>query len=139
MRAFVAYLFESKGYAIDSRAEALSVATDLIVRLPNMIPNFRAAVDCRKVRADRHLGVEAVQELHNSARIRGVNCSILVTTSYFTKEAFSHARQYGRAIRLIDRNELLTLALEVKVLERDKTRVIAHSPDTFAIEDGATV
>ena len=65
--------------------------------------------ECKQYAQNRPVGVNVVRELYAVMNRDRVDKGVIVTTSYFTRDAIAEASRLNGRIRLIDFNELQKL------------------------------
>ena len=63
-------------------------------------------VECKKYSVENKVGVEVVRSLYGVHNMHNANKSLIVTTSFFTRDAVKEASHVGAAMELKDYNDL---------------------------------
>ena len=100
---FIADLFRKMGYRVDLTSATGDYGADLIAAKEMN----RIAVQVKRYNLNNSVGAPVVQQTLGSMYKYNANKSILVTTSYFTKQAIEQAR--NAPIELWDREKLYRL------------------------------
>ncbi len=66
------------------------------------VTSFLMFVECKRYRKDHKVGIDVIQRLHGAAEIAGAHKTMIVTTSFFTKPAYSEQRRINKRMELAD-------------------------------------
>ena len=114
--------FEKMGYSVKLTNASNDYGADLLLR---------KGTYCIAVQAKRYspkVGIKAVQEIASSLNHYGASKGIVVTNSYYTKNAIELAKT--NSIELWDRDKLLD------VMNNNNLKVVADNIITSTIDDG---
>lgn len=103
---YVAVLFESLGFETKVTPVTRDGGADIVASkspAPGLSP-IKTIIECKRYAPPRKVGVDVVRQLLGSMHSFGAAYGIIVTTSYFTKEA--EALAATASIDLVDRDKL---------------------------------
>ena len=95
---FVADVFRQYGFKADVTQRTRDGGKDIIAQFDSL---------------ERHVGVDVVRKLYAVMSRDRVDKGVIVTTSYFTRDAIAEASLLNGRIKLIDYNELQNLIRRV--------------------------
>ena len=104
----VADLFARLGYQVSLTGATRDGGKDFYAARCDDIGTFHFAVECKRYAPDRKVGVGAIRDLAGVVSQERLNGGIIVTTSWFTREAESFAGKLGSQIQLEDYAALLS-------------------------------
>ena len=110
-RAFeelIAGIFADLGYRVDLMRATHDGGKDLILRTEGPLGPAIAYVQCKRHSPLRPVGIEVVRELYGVQVADKVNKSMIVTTSYFTREAVDFSRGLAFLISLRDYDDIVS-------------------------------
>jgi restriction system protein len=99
---FVAEVFARQGYEVNLTPATRDGGSDIRVAKNDSLGSFLYIVECKRYARDRPVGVQLVRQLHGVADVMRANGSILVTTSYFTRDAKQFASEIRYQMNLRD-------------------------------------
>lgn len=101
---FVVELFEDEGYTVVLTPSSRDGGKDLYVTKVDKAANIRFVVECKRYRPPNKVGVHIVRQLYGVVQRERVSGGIIVTTSYFTRDAtdFSSDLPYQLFLRDFD-------------------------------------
>lgn len=102
----VASIFEDFGFSVELTKATRDGGRDIIAQIRNSVTNFLTYVECKKYEADNKVGVGIIREVAGVHHIRNPHKSIIVTTSFFTKDAKQEAKIIKNRLELKDFNHL---------------------------------
>jgi restriction endonuclease Mrr len=108
-RAFeelIASILEDYGYDVELTPLSRDGGKDISAMLRSSVANLLVYVECKRYAAARPVGINVVQRLYGVARAHHANKSMVVTTSYFTREATQEARLLSHDMALRDYDDL---------------------------------
>lgn len=107
-------IYRRLGYDVESTKRTRDGGKDIIIRRPEIMGDFIYYVECKRYAEDRKIGVGIVRNLHSTITTDNVNAGIIVTTSYFTKDArdFIQANKLGYKIKMQDFNQIKNCYIE---------------------------
>lgn len=98
----IAELLRDMGFEIELTKSTRDGGIDIFAYVPTEIGNFLCLVEAKRYRSDRPVGVELVRNLYGSFCDHQANSALLVTTSYFTKDAKEFQSRHKYQINLKD-------------------------------------
>jgi restriction system protein len=113
----VAEILQRLGYSVRVTPATRDGGKDIYVATRKDLGSFLYLVECKHFRPDRPVGVGIVREMYGVLAAERATAGILVTTSYFTKEAmeFTETVKYQVSLRdYIGLQEWIDLALGKK-------------------------
>ena len=99
---FVADLLEKEGYKVTLTKQTHDGGKDLFIVENRRIGKFLYYVECKKYSADHPVGVRLVRELYGTVIADRATAGLLVTSSYFSKEAKAFTEQIKTQISLLE-------------------------------------
>lgn len=108
--SLIGELLTKMGYGVETTKKTGDGGIDLIVYNQQPIVGGKYIVQCKRYAPDNHVGVVPVRELFGVMHAENANKGIVITTSYFTRQAKEFAEDKARGlIELIDRDRLVGL------------------------------
>ena len=100
----MAEIYRRLGYNVEKTKKTRDGGKDIIIRKPEILGDFVYYVECKRNAENRKIGVGIVKNLHSTVTTDNVNGGIIVTTSYFTKDAqdFIRNNNLGCKIKMQD-------------------------------------
>lgn len=80
--------------------------SDIIASIKNAVTSFLVLVECKKYSQDNKVGVGIIREVVGVHALRRPSKSIIVTTSFFSKDAINEAGLFKEDLELKDYNAL---------------------------------
>lgn len=101
---FLLYIYRRLGYNVERTKKTRDGGKDIIIRKPEILGDFVYYVECKRNAENRKIGVGIVKNLHSTVTADNVNGGIIVTTSYFSKDAqnFIRNNNLGYKIKMQD-------------------------------------
>ena len=110
----VAEVFERYGYSVRVTKETRDGGCDIIAtQCLNGIP-FMIIIECKHYSRKNKVDIKLVRELYATQTDKKANKSILVTSSFFTRDAKKYAEEHNTLITLIDIENLMEMIEECK-------------------------
>ena len=103
---FIAKLFINEGYEVTVTKETRDGGKDLIVTQYIMGKPSVIYVECKRYQSTNKVNVNIVRSLLGVITDENANKGMIVTSSYFTKDAIDFAKRQGTLIDLIDFNHV---------------------------------
>lgn len=107
----VASLLEDMGFSVELTQQTRDGGKDIIAIIRNGLTSFISYIECKKYNPENKVGVGVVREVAGVHAIEKPHKSIIVTTSFFTKEAIRTASSPMVDIELKDFNNLKDMLL----------------------------
>jgi len=102
----VAHILKDFGFDVELTQATRDGGKDIIAYFKNEITSFLTYVECKKYSVENPVGVQIVRSVYGQQRISRANKSLIVTTSFFTKDAISLQREIINEMDLKDYNDL---------------------------------
>jgi restriction system protein len=83
----VAELLEKEGFKVNLTKKTHDGGKDIFIAQNNTLGNFLYYIECKQFAPTNHVGVKFVRELYGTISADRATAGLLVTTSYFSKEA----------------------------------------------------
>lgn len=101
---FVASLFRNNGFEVELTPPTRDGGVDLWVARKEPVGSQLYAVECKRYRSTRRVGVEVVRGVYGVVASKQATGGVVVTTSTFTKDAVTFAKplEYRLALRDYD-------------------------------------
>lgn len=109
---FVAELFEKDGYNVSLTQQTHDGGKDMFIVENKRLGKFIYYVECKKYSPDFPVGVRLVRELYGTVTADRATAGLLVTSSYFSKEAIKYTEQVKTQIALMEFADLKNWILE---------------------------
>jgi len=103
----VARLFEDRGYSVSLTKSTRDGGYDVLAVLKDSLTSFIVLAECKRYRADRRVGVEIVRGLYGVTEANRANQGLIITSSFFTRDAHEEQLRLGSRIGLKDYNNLV--------------------------------
>lgn len=98
----VAELFHKEGYNVIPTKRTHDGGKDMMVVENKLLGNFLCYVECKKYGPDKPVGVRVVRELYGTIKADNATAGIIVSSSYFSKQACSFRETIKHQMNLID-------------------------------------
>lgn len=102
----VARILSDFGYDIEITKATRDGGADIIAYIRTALASFLVRIECKKYAAEHKVGIDIVRSVIGVQELAGASKSIIVTTSYFTKDAYETARQIEHRLELKDYTDL---------------------------------
>lgn len=102
----VASIMEDFGFDVNLTQQTRDGGRDIFAYMKNAVCNFLTFVECKKYAHDNKVGVEVVRNVIGVHHLHGPSKSLIVTTSYFTKDAIKEAKSAKHILNLNDFNDI---------------------------------
>ncbi|MFC1792727.1 restriction endonuclease [Planctomycetota bacterium] len=96
----IASILEDLGFDVHLTQATRDGGTDIIAYIRNAVCEFLTLVECKKYAADRKVGVGIIREVTGVHHLKRATKSLVVTTSFFTKNAIEEAKAIEHQIDL---------------------------------------
>lgn len=106
---FVADVFRHHGFSANVTQRTRDGGRDIVAQFEMGGVFYTTYFECKQYAKNRPVGVNVVRELYAVMNRDRVDKGVIVTTSYFTRDAIAEANRLNGRIRLIDFNELQKL------------------------------
>ncbi len=98
----VAELFEKQGHKVTITQQTQDGGKDLLIVENRILGNFLCYVECKKYAPDNPVGVKVVRELFGTITADRATAGVVVTSSYFSKPAYTFTEKIRHQMNLID-------------------------------------
>jgi HJR/Mrr/RecB family endonuclease len=102
----IASILKDFGFDVELTKATRDGGRDIIAYIRNAVCKYLTYVECKKYHAKNKVGVGIVREVAGVHKIKQANKSIIVTTSYFTKDAVKEAKLIEHDLELKDYDNL---------------------------------
>lgn len=102
----VAKLFEKRGYQVELTPATRDGGYDIFARLSDNFASFVVFAECKRYKPENKVGVELVRGLYGVTEMHRANKGLIITSSFFTKDAQAEKIKMGDRIELKDYNNL---------------------------------
>lgn len=99
---FVAELFEKDGFNVSLTKQSRDGGKDIFIVENNRMGNFLYYLECKHFSQDVPVGVRLVRELYGTVVADRATAGLLVTSSYFSKEARDFTEQIKTQMSLME-------------------------------------
>ena len=103
----IAKLFADKGYEVSLTKSTRDGGFDIFAKVKNDFSDFIILAECKKYSPTNKVGVEIVRGLYGVVEEHKANQGIIITSSFFTKEAQQTQLRIGSRMALKDYNDLV--------------------------------
>ncbi|MDL2301012.1 restriction endonuclease [Lachnospiraceae bacterium OttesenSCG-928-D06] len=103
---FVSEFLDKQGYEVKLTKQTRDGGKDLIVVQKSLLGEFSIYVECKKYDSQRPINVGLIRELYGTVMADAVTAGLLITTSYFTKDAKDYTEKIKHRMSLMDFNDL---------------------------------
>jgi len=110
----VCEILDKNGLTVKLTKQTHDGGKDIIVCENRLIGNYLIYVECKKYSKNRPVGRDAVQQLYGTVVLDRATAGLLVTSSYFSKEAKSEAEKTKYQMSLWDYNDLFRVITKTK-------------------------
>lgn len=102
----IAHIFKHFGFNVELTQMTRDGGRDIIAYIKNAVCSFLTFVECKHYKIDNPIGVSIVREVYGVQKIHRANKSVIVTSSYFTKDAYKLVESINTEIELKDHSDL---------------------------------
>ena len=110
----VCELFERKGYNVQLTKQTRDGGKDLIVLNNSMLGDLVIYAECKKKAPKHPVNVGLVRQLYGTVEADRVTAGIMVTNSYFSKDARRFQQTIKSRMNLIDYSELMKQIMDCR-------------------------
>ena len=108
----VCELFERKGYNVRLTRQTRDGGKDLIILSNSILGELMIYAECKRYSQKHPVNVGLVRELYGTIEADKATAGIMVTTSYFSKDARKFQEKISGRMNFIDYSELIRQILE---------------------------
>lgn len=102
----IASIMEDMGFSVELTQATRDGGRDIIASIKTEIWNFLAHIECKKNNPDNKVGVRIIREVVGVHHLRKATKSMIVTTSFFSKDAEKEAKLAENILDLKNYNHL---------------------------------
>lgn len=102
----VTHILRDFGYDVELTKATRDGGTDIIAHIRTALTSFLVQIECKRYSAENKVGVDIVRSVLGVQELTGASKSIIVTTSYFTKDATITAQKIEHRLELKDYSDL---------------------------------
>ena len=110
----IASIMQDLGFNVELTKATRDRGKDIIATINNEITSFLIFIECKKYSSDNKIGVEIIRNVSGVHYLRMPSKSILVTTSFFTKDAIIESRMLENRPDLKDFNDIKEVLIDIK-------------------------
>ena len=103
----VCELLDKQGYNVKLTKQTRDGGKDIIVVQKSVLGEFCIYVECKKYNMKNPISVKLVRELYGTIMADNVTAGMIITTSYFTKDAKEYRDKIKHRMTLKDYNDLI--------------------------------
>jgi Restriction endonuclease len=98
----IARVFDKKGYGVELTQATRDDGFDILARRSDGLTNSVFLIECKRFAPHNHVGVGIVRSLYGVVQQRRATAGIVVTTSFFTKDAQRFQQSVANQLELND-------------------------------------
>lgn len=102
----IASILEDLGFTVELTQATRDGGRDIIANIRNSVANFLAYVECKRYAPENKIDVGIVRQVQGVQYTHRPSKSIIVTTSFFTKDAIKEAKLIENQLELKDFNDI---------------------------------
>ncbi len=110
----VCELLEKQGYKVNLTKQTRDGGKDIIILENSLVGQFCIYVECKKYSANNPISVKLVRELYGTVEAEKATAGMLITTSYFSKDAKEFTEKAKHRMALRDYNDLVQELNKIK-------------------------
>jgi restriction endonuclease Mrr len=103
----IARLFVDKGYEVTLTKATRDGGYDLFAKISDGITSNVILAECKRYKQENKVGVEVIRSLYGVTEMQRANQGLVITSSFFTKDAKNEQLRIGNRIGLRDFNSLV--------------------------------
>lgn len=107
-------LLEKQGYKVKLTKQTRDGGKDIIILEQSIVGEFCVYVECKKYKENNPISVKLVRELYGTVEAEKATAGMLITTSYFTKDAKEFTKKTKHRMALRDYNDLVQELNKIK-------------------------
>ena len=104
----VCEMLDKKGYKVNLTNQTRDGGKDIIIVENNILGSFLIYVECKHYSPDHPIGVKLVRELYGTISADNATAGLLITSSYFSKDAINFKNTVKNRISLMDYVQLIS-------------------------------
>lgn len=98
---------DAQGYTVELTPQTRDGGKDIIVTQKTDLGDFCIYVECKKYDRSNPVRVKLIRELYGTVMADNVTAGLMVTTSYYTKDAYEYRETVKNRIHLKDYQDLI--------------------------------
>lgn len=102
----IASIFKDLGFEVELTKATRDGGRDIIASIRTKITSILTYIECKRYKANSKIGVGLIREVIGVHSINKPAKSIIVTTSFFTKDAIKEAKSFENQLDLKDFNDI---------------------------------
>ena len=102
----IASILQDLGFDVELTQASRDGGSDIIAYIRNAVCEYLTLVECKKYAANRKVGVGVVREVSGVHHLKRASKSLIVTTSFFSKDANLEARTMEHQLQLKDYTDI---------------------------------
>ena len=102
----IADILKDLGFDVELTKATRDGGRDIIAFIRNAVCSYLTYVECKKYSKTNKVGVGIVRQVAGVHKIRQANKSIIVTTSFFSKDAIKEAKEIKNELELKDYDDI---------------------------------
>lgn len=99
-------IMEDLGFSVELTKATRDGGRDIIAKIKNSVTDFLAYIECKRYSPENKIGVGIIREVTGVHYLNKPSKSIIVTTSFFTRDAVELARKMENQMDLKDFNSI---------------------------------
>jgi len=103
----IAKLFSNKGHEVTLTKQTRDGGYDILAKVTNAFSSFVVFDECKKYSPERKVGIEVVRALYGVTEAHRANKGLVITSSFFTRDAQQEQIRIGNRVELKDYNNLI--------------------------------
>ncbi|MCH5296700.1 MAG: restriction endonuclease [Ruminococcus sp.] len=112
----VCELLDKEGYNVKLTKQTRDGGKDIIVVQKSILGEFCIYVECKKYDKTHPVSVKFVRELYGTVMADDATAGMIMTTSYFTKDAKEYTKKIKHRMALKDYNDLIQEINKIKII-----------------------
>lgn len=102
----IASILEDLGFDVELTQATRDGGSDIIAYIRNAVCEYLTLVECKKYAADHKVGVGVIREVSGVHHLKRASKSLIVTTSFFSKDAIKEAQAIEHQLQLKDYEDI---------------------------------
>jgi HJR/Mrr/RecB family endonuclease len=102
----IASIFKDLGFEVTLTKATRDGGRDIIASIRTKITSILTYIECKRYKADNKIGVGLIREVIGAHSINKPAKSIIVTTSFYTRDAIKEAKSFENQLDLKDFNDI---------------------------------
>ncbi|MCK4823525.1 restriction endonuclease [bacterium] len=102
----IASILEDLGFDVELTQATRDGGSDIIAYIRNAVCEYLTLIECKKYAADRKVGVGVIREVSGVHHLKRASKSLIITTSFFSKDAIKEALSMEHQLQLKDYEDI---------------------------------